>query len=180
MRARVSHGTMFVTLAWCVIVAGTRTAAAQALCPKADVLGLDAGLLRAPETITVEADLRALGGTPPGGTWRMPSSGGLASDGLALEGVSFTRNKEPLPGSTIHTYEVVVDLRAWESIVTDLEFVLVDGERRLRLGAFTGIVLHCEAKSVSRTFSITDHDFVSFFARGRAPKLRVERTTGGC
>jgi hypothetical protein len=189
MLARVSRGTTFVFLTWCLVVAGTRTATAQLLCPKVDVdrpfreasLVLDAGFPRAPETITVDADLRAFGSTLPGGTWRMPSSGGLASDGLALEGVSFRNTKSEL-GSMSHAFEVVVDLRAWDSRVTDLELVVVDGERRLRVGAIPGIVIHCEAKSVARTFSITDRDFVSFFAGGRTPTLRVERTTraDGC
>lgn len=185
MLARVSHVTMFVMLTWCLVVAGTRTATAQVLCPKAaeaDVLGFDPGFLRAPDTITVEADFRAFGGTLPGETWRMPNSGGLASGGLALEGVSFTRNTEPQFGSIFHAFDVVVDLRAWDNVVTDLEFVVVDGERSLRLGVFTGIAIRCEATSVSRTFSIADHDFVAFFAGGRAPTLRVKRTTraDGC
>jgi hypothetical protein len=190
MLARVSHVTLFVVLPWCLALSATRTATAQALCPEvdvrpfreADVPGLDERFQRAPDTITVDADLRALGGTLPGGTWRIPNSGGLAGDGLALEGVSFTRNTEPEFGSIFHTFDVVVDLRAWGNIVTDLELVVVDGDRRLRLGAFTDVAVHCEATSVSRTFSITDHDFVSFFAGGMAPALRVERTTraDGC
>ena len=190
MLARVSHLKLPVMLTWCFVVAGAQAATAQALCPKADVRpfredevqAFNAGFLRDPKTITVETDLRALGGTLPGDTWSMPNPGGLAWDGLALEGVSFTRNTEPEFGPNFHTFEVVVDLRAWGSIVTDRELVVVDGERSLRLGAFTGIVLHCAATSVSRTFSITDQDFVSFFAGGRAPTLRVKRTTraDGC
>jgi hypothetical protein len=188
--ARVLHGTVFVILTWWIVLAGAQAAMAQALCHEADVrpfretdvLAFDAGFLRAPRTITVEADLRGLGDTLPGGTWRMPYPGGLAWDGLALEGVSFTRNTEPKSGADVHTFDVVVDLRAWDSIVTDLEFVLVDGERSLRLGALPNIALRCEATSVSRTLSITDHDFVSFFGAGRAPTLRVKRTThaDGC
>jgi len=190
MLARVSNVRIFVMLTWCFVVAGAQTATAQALCPEAevrpfreaDVRAFDAGFLRNPKTITVETDLRALGDTLPGSAWRMPNPGGLAWDGVALEGVSFTRNTEPEFGPNFHTFDVVVDLRAWDSIVTDLEFVLVDGERSLRLGAFTGIALRCEATSVSRTFLITDQDFVSFFAGGRAPALRVKRTTraDGC
>ena len=182
MLARVSHATIFVMLSLCFVVAGTRTATAQALCPKADVLAFDAGFLRGAKAITVETDLRAFGGTLPGGTWRMPSPGGPAWDGLALEGVSFTRNTEREVGPDFHTFDVVVDLRAWDSIVTDLEFVVVDGERSLRLGALTDIAVRCEATSVSRTFSITDQDFASFFTGGRTPTLRVKRTThaDGC
>jgi hypothetical protein len=190
MLARVSHVIMFVMLTGCFLLAGSRTATAQALCPatdvrpfrEADVPAFDVGFLRDPKTITVETDLRAFGGTLPGGTWRMLIPGGLAWDGVALEGVSFTRNTEPEPGPDFHTFDAVVDLRAWGSMVTDLEFVVVDGERSLRLGAFTGIALHCEATRVSRTFSISDHDFVSFFAGGKAPTLRIKRTTSadGC
>lgn len=184
MRARVSHGTMFVILTVC-LAAGTGAASAQALCPKAAVEpfeGFGAGLPRAPETITVDADLRALGTMLPGGTWRMPYSGGLASDGVALEGVSFTRSSRPQFGSTLHTFDVVVDLRAWDNVMTDLEVVVVDGDRSLRLGAITGLDIRCKATSVSRTFSIADRDFVSFFAGGTTPTLRVKRTTmvGGC
>jgi hypothetical protein len=145
MLARVSHAGIFVMLTWCFVVAGTQTATAQALCPEADVRAFDAGFLRGPKTITVETDLRALGGTLPGGTWRMPNPGGLAWDGVALEGVSFTRNTEPEFGPDLHTFDVVVDLRGWNSIVTDLEFIVFDGERSLPLGAFTGIALRCEA-----------------------------------
>ncbi len=78
-----------------------------------------------------------------------------------------------------HSFDVAVDLRAWDNVVIDLESVVVDGARRLRLGAFTGIDIHCEAKRVSQTFSITDDDFVSFFAKAKTPTLRVERTTRG-
>ena len=190
MLARVSHVAVFVMLTWCFVAAGTQTATAQALCPEADVRPFsetdvrpfDTGFLREPTTITVEADLRTFGGTLPGGTWRMPNPGGLARDGLALEAVSFMRNTEPESGPSFHTFDVVVDLRASGSLVTDVEFVVVDGERSLRLGVFTGLALRCEATRVSRTLSITDHDFVSFFAGGRAPMLRVKRTTraDGC
>ena len=190
MLARVSQVTMFVMVTWCLVLVGTRSATAQALCPAADaqpfretgIPGFDAGFPRGPEIVTVEADLGAFGDTVLGGTWRMPNAGGFANDGLALEGVSFTQDMEPGSGSILHTYDVVVDLRALGNIVTDLEFVVVDGERRLRLGAFTDIDIRCEATSVSRTFSISDHDFVSFFSGGGAPTLRVERTSraGGC
>lgn len=186
MRARVSHVIAFVMLTWCFVVAGTQTATAQALCPQADVRPFSeeirpfvTGSVRDSKTTTVETDLRTLGGTLPGGTWRMANPGGPAWDGLALEGVSFTRKTEPELG---HTFDVVVDLRAWDSIATDIELIVVDGERSLRLGALTGIVLHCAATSVSRTFSITGPDFESFFAGDRAPTLRIKRTTraDGC
>ena len=182
MPARVSQVTMFVTLVWCLVVAGTRTATAQALCPEAYVQTFDAGFLRAPKSITVEADLGGFGDTLPGGTWRMPASGGIASDGVALEGVSLTQSTKPEFGSNVHTFDVVVDLRASDNVVTDLEFVVVDGERSLRLGAFTDIIIRCQAISVSRKFSISDHDFMAFFAAGRTPTLRVKRTTrvDGC
>jgi hypothetical protein len=182
MPARVSQVTMFAMLTWSLLAAGTRTATAQALCPKSDVRDFSEGFPRVPSTITVEADFRAFGGTLPGGAWRMPGSGGLAGDGLALEGVSFTRNAKAEQGSSGHTFDVVVDLRASDRILVDLEFVVVDGERRLRLGAFTGIAIRCEAKSVSQTFSISDRDFLSFFAGGKAPTLRVTRTglVDGC
>lgn len=174
MHARVAHVTMFVMVTSCLVVAGTRTATAQALCPQANVRNADVEIPLAPYAMTLEADLRALGDTPPGGTWRMPVSGGIASDGLALEGVSFTRND--------HTVDVVVDLRASDNLAVDLDFVVVDGERSLRLGAITEINIGCQALSVSRKFSISDHDFASFFAAGRAPTLRLKRTTrvGGC
>jgi hypothetical protein len=177
-------------LVWCFVVAGTQSATAQALCPEADVRPFsetdvrpfDTAFRREPTTITVEADLRTLGGTLPGGAWRMPNPGGIARDGLALEGVSFTRNTAPEFGTSFHSFDVVVDLRAVDSLVTDLEFVVVDGERSVRLGGFTGLALRCEATRVSRTFFITDHDFVSFLAGGRAPTLRIKRTTraDGC
>lgn len=109
----------------------------------------------------------------------MPASDGIASDGLALDGVSLTRNREAEFGSNVHTFDVVVDLRASDNVVTDLEFAVVDGERSLRLGAFTDITIRCQAMSVSRKFSISDHDFASFFAADRAPMLRVKRTTRG-
>jgi|GEM_PF-2375606 len=190
MLARVSKAALFVMLTWCFVMVGTQTATAQALCPEADVRpfgeadvrAFDVGFLRDPKSITVQTDLGGFSSTLPGGTWRIPNPGGLAWDGIALEGVSFTRNTEPESGANLHTFNVVVDLRAWGSAVTDLEFVLVDGERSLTLGAFTGIAVRCEATSVSRTFSIADHDFVSFFAGSRAPTLRVRRATraDGC
>jgi hypothetical protein len=182
MPARVSILKIFVMLTWCFVVAGTQTAVAQALCPEADGRAFDVGFLRDSKAITVQTELGAFSGTLPGGTWRMSNPSGLAWDGIALEGVSFTRNTEPEFGPNFHTFNVVVDLRAWGSIVTDLEFVIVDGERSLPLGTFTGIAVHCEATSVSRTFLITDQDFVSFFAGDRAATLRVKRTTraDGC
>ena len=179
MPARVSRVTTFVILAGCLVVAGTRTATAQALCPEANVQAFDAGFLRAAKPITVEADLRGLGDMLPGGTWRMPASGGIASDGLALEDVSFTRNTKPEFGSNLHGFDVTVDLRASENLLIDLEFVVVDGERSLRLGTFKDVAIRCQAMSVSRKVSISDRDFVSIFAAGRAPTLRVKRTTRG-
>ncbi len=185
MLARVSNVAVFVMVTGCFLAAGTQIASAQALCPEVEVRPFSetdvpvfaTGFPRDPQTITVETDLRAFG---PEGTWRMPNPGGPAPDGLALEGVSFTRNPEA--GTSLHTLDVVVDLRAWGSLVTDLELVVVDGERSLRLGAFKDVTLRCQATRVSRAFSITDRDFASFFAGGRAPTLRVKRTTrpDGC
>jgi hypothetical protein len=184
MLARVSNLEVLVTLTWCFVMAGTQTATAQALCPEAaaEVRGFNAGSLRDAKVITVQTDLGAFSGTLPGGTWRMPNSAGLAWDGIALEGVSFTGNTAGELDPGFHTFRVVVDLRGGGSMVTDLEFVAVDGQRSLPLGTFTGIAVHCEATSVSGTFLITDHDFVSFFARDKAPALRVKRTTraDGC
>ena len=173
-------------LACGLLMAGTQSATAQALCPVAvavaDVRTFDAGFLRDPKAITIQADLGAFNGSLPGGTWRTPNPGGIAWDGIALEGVSFTRDTEMESGPNLHTFNVEVALRAWGSVVTDLEFIAVDGERSLSLGALTGIAVHCEATSVSRKFSISDRDFVSFFAGEKAPTLRVRRTTrpDGC
>jgi len=163
-----------VMVTFSLVVAGNRTATAQALCPEAVAPGFQLQLPHAPSIVTVEADLAAVGGTLPGSTWRMPLSGGIAADGLMLEGVTFTRKA--------HAFDVVVELRASDRILVGLEFVLVDGERTLRLGAFTDIAVRCEAKSVSQTISISDDDFATFFAGGRAPTLRVKRTAvvGGC
>jgi hypothetical protein len=173
---------MFVMVTWCLVAAGTETATAQALCSEAADRGFEVQFPAAPHTMTVEADLAAFGGTLPGGTWRAPVPGGIASDGLALDAVSFTRNAKPKFGSSSHTFDVAVDLRASDSMLVELELVVIDGDRTLRLGVFTDIAVRCEAKRVSQTFSISDHDFVSFFAGGRAPKLRIKRTTfvGGC
>jgi hypothetical protein len=187
MLARASHVAILVVVTWCYVVAGTPIATAQALCPEAEarsfseavVPAFDKGFQSDPQTISVEADLRALGSE---GTWRMPIPGGPAPDRVALEGVSFTRSTEPELGRNPHTFDVEVDLRAWGSLVTDLELVVVDGERSLRLGAFKGIALRCEVARVSRTFSISDHDFALFFAGGKTPTLQVKRTTSpdGC
>jgi hypothetical protein len=187
MLARVSHVAVFVMVTGCFLAAGAQIASAQALCPEVeirpfsetDVPAFATGFPRDPQTITVETDLSAFS---PEGTWRMPNPGRPAPDGLALEGVSFTRNTEPELGANLRTIDVVVDLRAWGSLVTDLELVVVDGERSLRLGAFKDVTLRCQATRVSRTFSITDTDFASFFVGGRPPTLRVKRTTraDGC
>lgn len=182
MLARFAHVTMFVMVTCCLVAAGTRTATAQALCPPTDAGDFEVGVPRAPHAMTVEADLRAFGATLPGGTWRMQVSGGIAYDGLALEGVSLTRRLEPGFGSTVHTFDVAVELRASDRILVDVELVVVDGERSLPLGALTEIPVRCEAKSASRTFTISDRDFASFFGAGNAPKLRIKRTSlvGGC
>jgi hypothetical protein len=182
MPARVLQLTMIVTVVCGLVVAGTPTASAQALCPEAYAQTLDAGFLHAPKTTTLKADLGEFGDMLPGGTWRMPLSGGIAFDGLAVEGVSFTRITEPGSGSKVFTFEVVVDLRASDNLSSDFEFVAVDGDRRLRLGGLTDIRVQCQAMSVTRTFSIATSDFVSFFAAGQVPRLWVVRTTlvGGC
>jgi hypothetical protein len=182
MLARVAHLAMFLLMTWCLVAAGTPPATAQALCPEPEAQVFGVRLPSAPYVLTVEADLAALGGTRPGDTWRMPVSGGIAPDGLALEAVSFTRNAASKLGSSDHTFDVVVELRASDRILVGLEFVVVDGERSLALGRFKDIPVRCEAKRVSQTFSISDHDFVSYFAGGRAPTLRIKRTSvvGGC
>lgn len=181
MLARVSNRGIFAMLAFCFAMAGTRTATAQALCAVADVHAFDAGFLRDSKTIMVQTDLGAFRGTLPGGTWRM-NPGGPAWDGIALEGVSFTQNPEAETGANFHTFHVEVALRAWGSVVTDLEFIAIDGERSLSLGTLPAITVHCEATSVTGKLSITDRDFVAFFAGEKAPMLRVRRTTrpDGC
>jgi hypothetical protein len=182
MPARVLQLTMFVTVVSGLVVVGAPTASAQALCPEAYAQTLDAGFLHAPRTTTIKGDLGEFGDMLPGGTWRMPLSGGIAFDGLALEGISFTRITESGSGSKFFTFEVVVDLRASDNLSSDLEFVAVDGDRRLRLGSIEGVKVQCRAINVSRTFSIATSDFVSFFAAGQVPRLWVVRTTlvGGC
>jgi len=192
MPACVSRSTILVMLTWCLVLFASRTATAQLLCPEADarpldeagVLRIDSEILRAPKTITVEADVRALGDSLPGGTWRMPSSSGFDCDGLALEGVAFTRHTTPALESSVHMFDVVIDLRArprGDDIAAALELVVTDGERRLRLGSYEDIRLHAgEAMRVSRTISIAKDDFVAFFAGGATPTLRVTRWIPGC
>lgn len=182
MLARVPQTTMFVMVILGLSVAGTRDAAAQALCPATDATAIQLALQRAPVTTTVEADLGALGEMPPGGTWRMPVSPGIAPDGLAIEGVALTRSRAPGLESTAHGFDVVVDLRASDRILVTVELVLIDGERSLTLGTIKEIPVRCEAKSASLTVTISDRDFESFFAGGKTPRLLVKRTSfvGGC
>jgi hypothetical protein len=191
MLARVAQVTTIVMVAGCLVTAGSRDARAQALCPQADarhfreldeVSQFEVRVPHAPETKTIEADLASLRDTLPGSTWRMANFDGISSDGLALEGVSLTRTPAPGIGSNTHTFEVAVDLRASDRILVELELVLIDGERRLPLAALNDIPVRCEAKSVPLKISISDDDFASFFAAGRAPELRVKRTTivNGC
>jgi len=141
----------------------------------------DFGLALFDSPMTVEADLKGVAGTPPGGTWKMKSPGGFYCDGLALDGVAFTRNAEPGVDSVFRSYDVVVDLRARPSIddvTVDLEFVAIEGERQLPLGRFKAVSVRSgEKTSWSETFSLTTYDFDSFFAPGAAPTLRVARTT---
>jgi hypothetical protein len=131
--------------------------------------------------MTLEAPLAGLAGARPGESWNMPLTGVFYCDGLALVGVTFTRNDEPGAASTIRTFDVVVTLQAWPQIddkSTDLAFVAVDGRRELILGRFDGLRLRAGATtSFSRKFSLDARAFDSLFALGNAPVLRVTRTT---
>ena len=138
-------------------------------------------VLSARSPVIVEADLSGFSGTPPGGTWRMPAPGGFYCDGLALEGVAFTRNAEIGVDSIVRTFDVVVDLRARpkdEDLATDLEFTVIAGDRELPLGQLQNVTVRAgEKTSVSETFSLNAYDLDSFFAAGQSPKLRVTRAT---
>ena len=132
------------------------------------------------EPMTVEAPFENFAGTPSGETWKMPLTGGFYCDGLALEGVSFTRLPEDAPASVFLQFDVVVHLRAWSQAddkITDLEFLAIDGERELRLGTIPGIrVTAGESTSFSQTFSLSAYDFESFFGDVGSPVLRVTRS----
>ena len=72
----------------------------------------------------------------------MPLTGGFYCDGLALDGVSFTGNEDTDLPAVFRSFDVVVHLRAWPQIddmTTDLEFVAIDGKRRLNLGTIAEI-----------------------------------------
>ncbi len=147
----------------------------------ASVAAQDFALKLVSTPVTIEADVRELGGILAGGTWRMPSHGGFYCDGLAVDGISFTRNAEPHFDAVVRTFDVVVDLRARpdaQDVMADLEFIVIDGERRLILGKFTGVRVGARDKtSVAETFSMTAYDFESFLTAGHAPTLRVTMTT---
>jgi hypothetical protein len=180
MPARGPQVKMFVLVIGCLGVAATREATAQALCPPTDAQAIELALLRSPETTTVEGDLP--GEMPPGDTWHMPVSPEMASDGLALEGVALTRRLQPGPESTAQTFEIVVEFRAADRILVNVELALIDGKHSLPLGTIKEIPVRCEAKTVSQTMTISAGEFASYFAKGKNPKLRVTRTSfvGGC
>lgn len=183
MPALVSRSTILVIATWCLVGFATSTATAQALCPEADAgpfrQAVVASLDPDPKTLTVEADVRALGDTLPGGSWRMPTSGRFDCDGLSLEGVSLHRHKHPDLESGVHTFDVVIELRARPleaKLAAALDLVVADGDRQLRLGSFQDIRLRAgDATRVAQTISITKDDFDAFFAEGAEPTLRVTR-----
>ncbi len=170
MLARIAHVAIFVIMA----IPAVR---AQALCPKADAQQFDLESLHSRSTTTVESDLAAFSDSSSAATWRMASTGGIGSDGVAIDGVVLKRNARSDQGKT--TVNVVVDLRASDSIVVDLELALVDGVRTLRLGTFDDIPVHCQAIRIEREFKISGDEFQSYQSMGRAPVLRVRRTVRG-
>ena len=131
--------------------------------------------------MTVEAPLSGLPNTPPGGTWLMPLTGAFYCDGLALVGVTFTRIDTLGDASALHSFNVVVTLRAWpqaDDQVTHLDFVVADGRHEMRLARFTDVPVRAgEITSFSKKISINAHDFDPFFAFGKHPMLRVTRTS---
>ncbi len=177
MPARMPHATTLAILTWSFAALGAPDASAQALCPHDDAPFGAERLVPPPYAVSIDAEFVAPGGMAPEGSWRLKGAGGAAEDGLALEGVSFKRTIDPGFGSIAHAYVVTVDLRAWGNKVTDLELVLAQGARRLRLGAIEKIAIRCQVKSVSRTFTIDDRDFAWLFGAGETPTLVVTRTT---
>ncbi len=111
----------------------------------------------------------------------MPLSGGFYCDGLALDGVSFTRNADAEFPAIFRSFDVQVELRARpqaDDKAADLEFVAIDGERELLLGTIADIHVRAgERTSFSHTFLLNAYEFESFFASGTVPDLRVTRTT---
>jgi hypothetical protein len=151
-----------------------QVATAQGLCPESNVPNFVRGPSRAPVTGLVLSDLRSSGNALPEGPWSLSEPQGQGEDLIALEGVTITRR-----GGT--HYDVAIDLRAWGHVITNLDLVVIDGDRRLAVGAVKGVELHCEAKRVAATISISERDLASFFGTGKAPTLRVERSApDGC
>lgn len=179
MSKRTARATFFATLSFAGLVLAASSVWAQAAPRWPDGRVFRLALVDAP--MTVEASFDDFAATPPGGTWKMPLTGGFYCDGLALDGVSFTRNENTDLPSVFRSFDVVVHLRAWPQIddkTTDLEFVAIDGGRRLNLGTIAEIRVRVgETTSFSGTFSLSAHDFESFFASATVPTLRVTRTT---
>jgi hypothetical protein len=179
MSKRTWRAALIATLSMAGLVPASLDAWAQAPLQWSGDRRLRLSLIDAP--MTIEASFGDFAATPPGGTWKMPLTGGFYCDGLALDGVSFTRNEDTDLPAVFRSFDVVVHLRAWPQVddkTTDLEFVAIDGERRLNLGTIAEIRLRAgETTSFSGTFSLSSHDFESFFALGTVPTLRVTRTT---
>jgi hypothetical protein len=162
MSKRSPHAAFMATISLVVFSGWAPSASAQ--CP-----------------VTIEADLRGFAAIPPGGTWTLLSSGDFYCDGLALDGIAFTRNAEPDVDAIVRTYDVVIDLHSRpqnEDVLADLELVAIDGDRRLPLGKFTNIPLRAgEKASHAQTIALNAHDLESFFGGGRTPMLRITRET---
>jgi hypothetical protein len=178
MSKRTWSAAFLATISMAGLVPASSSAWAQPLRWSGDGR-LRLALIDAP--MTIEASFGDFAFTPPGGTWKMPLTGSFYCDGLALDGVSFTRNDETDLPTVFRSFDVVVALRAWPQIddkTTDLEFVAIDGERRLNLGKIAAIRVRAgETTSFSGTFSLSAYDFESFFGDGGSPTLRVTRST---
>jgi hypothetical protein len=176
MRSHLTHPASLAIIAFSLAALATTDAAPQALCPGDGAPFRVNQVTHPPFAMTIDADLAAPGGGLEG-PWRPASAHGPDEDGLALEGISFARTIDPGFGSMAHAYVITADLRAFGNKIADLEFVLVQGARLLRLGTIEKVELRCEAKTISRTFTIDDADLAWLFAGGKAPQLRVTRTT---
>jgi hypothetical protein len=179
MSKRIERAAFVAAVSFVCLVGATSSAPAQELARWSGDRDFRVTLVDAP--MTVEASFGDFAATPPGGTWKMPLSGGFYCDGLALDGVSFTRNANAEPPAIFRSFDVQVELRARpqaDDKVTDLEFIAIDGERELPLGTIADIHVRAgERTSFSHTFSLNAYEFESFFGAGRTPTLRVTRTT---
>ena len=165
---------------WIVFSPGMPASAADPVVRQGSNDDLEFKVLHSP--VTVEASLDEFIALPRGQRWALPPIGHFYCDGVTIETIHLKKVRAPgLVTGEHNAIHVSVELRTRaqkDDMAVDMEFVLLDGDRRLLLGRIVNTEIEAgKTESAGQAFELSATDREAWFGPGKHATLRITIST---